>query len=162
MVGKAAIKAGLIGAAIMVILNLLGLIPIPFLGCVCLCIVWLAYAGVGALAAHFMEGAVTTGDAAKAGALAGVISGAVSGIVSSIITAVRGTVGGFGDVMSQMDPEMLRQMQDYGIDPGLFTGMASTGGIIGVALCCCLGGLVISAALGAIGGIIYASVAKKE
>ena len=157
---QAGLKGGLIGGALLFVLSLLSLIPVPFLSFCCCGLTILAYVGAGALAGNFLSPPRTAGAGAGAGAIAGVISGLVNGIVGMIISAIRMAIAG-ADVMTTMDPAMVQPLIDAGIDPELFSIFAGWGGVALGGGLCCLGSLVIGAALGAIGGAILAA-AKSE
>lgn len=147
------LKAGLIGGAILVALNLLGLIP-----CVALftCILGLvAYTGIGALAAYWMPPAREGGAAAGQGALAALLASLIGGVVNMIAMTIQMSIADTSAILSQIPPESLEQMRMAGIDPAAFTGPA------GGALCggsCCIGGLILAAILGAIGGAVFAAI----
>jgi hypothetical protein len=147
------LKAGLIGAAILIVINLIGLIPL--LGCVALPLQLLAYVVIGAMAASFMLPRREAGAAAGQGALAALLGGLVSGVFSLIVTAVRFAITGAASAASQIPPDLLDQLRDTGVDPDIFTGIA---GALGVGTCCCALGIVLAAALGAIGGLLYAAL----
>jgi hypothetical protein len=153
------LKAGLIGIAILVVLNLIGLIP--FVNCIVAPLSWITYIVVGVLAASYMLPRRDAGKAAGQGALAGVIAGLGGGIVSFIIAMIRSATGGAAQVLQvleQLPPELRYQMRDLGVGPELLAGVG------GVAVCsslCCIGGILLAAALGAIGAAIYAA-AKPE
>ena len=147
------VKAGLVGAAVAVLLSLLRLVPC--IGCIASILGLALYVGAGVLAAYWLTPPRTTGDGAGAGAIAGVITALAGGVVSIIVGAVQFTLmGGPSAVMRDLPPESLRQLEQAGIDPSLFV---SLGGIIGIEATCCVAGLVIAAVLGAIGGMIMAS-----
>jgi hypothetical protein len=154
---QAGLKAGAVGAGVIVLLNLIGLIPCA--GCIAGLLGLLAYVGAGALAAYWLPPVRTAGQGASAGAIAGVVAGIVGGIVNMIIAAVRFTIsGGSGAAMRQMGqipPEAMRQLYDAGVDPAIF---ASIGGVIGLSAVCCVVGFILAAVLGAIGGVIFAAV----
>jgi hypothetical protein len=154
---QAGLKAGAVGAGVIIVLNLIGLIPC--VGCIAGILGLLAYVGAGALAAYWLPPVRTAGEGAGAGAIAGVVAGIVGGIVNIIIAALRFVIsGGPGAAMRQMGqvpPEVMRQLYDAGLDPRLF---ASIGGVIGLSAVCCVFGFVLAAILGAIGGIIFAAV----
>jgi hypothetical protein len=156
MTGKAGLKAGLIGAAIALVLTLLS--QVPAVGCVCCGLTWLAYAGIGALAGFFLTPPRDAGTGAGAGAIAGLISGAVSGIVWIIILAIQTLLIGPGEFVSALDPEQLRQLTELGIDPKVFAAFTGTGGVALAGGMCCLTGLAIGAVFGAVGGAIFAAV----
>lgn len=151
------LKAGLIGAGVIVVLQIVGLIPC--VGCFTWILGYVAYGCVGALAAYWMPPVRTAGPAAGQGALAGLIAGAIGGalglVISVLSTAVLGTAG----FLSQIPGDALRGMQDAGVDPGFIfapVGMAFFGSI------CCTVGVAIAAGLGALGGIIFAAMKPGE
>jgi hypothetical protein len=147
------VKAGLVGAAVAVLLSLMRIVPC--IGCLASILGLALYVGVGMLAAYWLIPPRTIGDGAGAGAIAGLITALAGGVVSTIVGAVQFTLmGGPEAVMRQIPPESLRQLEQAGVDPRIF---ASLGGILGVEATCCVAGLVIAAVLGAIGGMIMAS-----
>ncbi len=154
---QAGLKAGAVGAGVLVVLNLIGLIPC--VGCITCILGLLAYVGAGALAAYWLPPTRTAGEGAGAGAIAGVVAGIVSGIVNMIIAALQFAIsGGPGAMMKQMSqlpPEVMRQLYDAGVDPKIF---ASIGGVIGISAVCCVISFILAAILGAIGGVIFAAV----
>ena len=160
--GKAGMKAGLIGAAVLLALTLLSLIPA--VGGCCSCLSILAYVGVGALAGFYLTPRRKAGQGAGAGAIAGLIAGAIGGLASSIITAVRAARMTPGEMLGQIPAWQWEQLEEYGMDPRMLENMmrdyGSVSGYVGAGLCC-LGSLAVGAALGAIGGAIYAA-AKKD
>jgi hypothetical protein len=121
---------------------------------------FLVYVGTGALAGRFLPAPRTAGSAAGAGAVAGLVAGVISGIAWAIIVAVQGTAGGAANALSMVDPEMLNQLRDMGIDPNSFTALAGTGGVVVASLGCCLTSLVGGAGLGALGGVLYSAIKK--
>jgi len=153
------LRAAFVGIAILIVLNLIGLIQ--FLGCITAPLTLAAYVGVGVLAASYMPPKREAGTAAGQGALAAAVAGLGGGIVSLVIGLIRaGTGSAFrgSQLLSQLPPEVRHSFRDLGISPELVTGF---GGIGGAAVCgsvCCLGGIVFSAILGAVGAAIYASV----
>lgn len=154
------LKAGLIGAAVAVVLALLGLIP-----CVAICTSLLAlalYIGVGVLTATWMQGPGDVGKAAGGGAVAGLITAVGGGITNVVVTVIQFTVGGGrGAMMRQfqrLPPEMRDAWGDLGLDPGV---MANPAWAIAGSVLCCGVGLLLAAALGAAGGAITASL-KRE
>jgi uncharacterized membrane protein len=162
MAGKAGLKAGLIGAAVMFVITLLSLIPtlIPRasgLNCVCCGLEFLAFAGIGVLGGFFLTPPRDAGAGAGAGAIAGVVSGLVDGVLAMIVAAIQMAIRG-GDIIAMLDPQQVRTLIDAGIDPEMLAIFSGWGGVaIGGGLCC-IGYLVIGAALGAIGGAILAAV----
>jgi hypothetical protein len=159
---QAGLKAGAVGAGAVIVLNLMGLIPC--VGCFTCILGLLAYVGAGALAAYWLPPVRTAGESASAGAIAGVVAGIVGGIVNMMIAAFQFTIsGGSGAMMRQMGqlpPEVMRELQQTGIDPRIFAG-TSIAGVIGISAMCCVLGFILAALLGAIGGVIFAA-AKPE
>ena len=153
-----ALKAGLIGAAIVLVLNLIGIIPV--IGCIGLPLELVAYGVIGALAALWMTPRRAAGRAAGQGALAGLIAAAVSGVVRAILTPISMQLsGGTSAILSQVPPESLQALQQAGIDPNVIFGGGTMAGL--VLVCCLPLGLMLGAGLGALGGLIFAA-AKPE
>lgn len=155
MAVRAGLKAGLISGAVVLVLSLLALIPIPFLDCVldCVCcgVTGLVFVGAGVLSGFFLTPPRNAGSGAGAGAIGGLIAGLVYAIVEIIILVIQmlaGSTSGF------LTPEMIEQLRQAGVDPQTFEFLAGTGGaFIGSALCC-IGSLGFGAGLGAAGGAI--------
>lgn len=151
------LKAGLIGAAVVIVLNLLGLIPCA--GCFTWILGLATYGCVGALAAYWMPPVRMAGAAAGQGALAGLIAGAIGGVVGVFLSVVQAAVLRPAQWFSQIPPEALREMHRVGIDLGAFAEMgAGVGGAMTCGTICCGVGLAIAAGLGALGGIIFVAV----
>jgi hypothetical protein len=147
------LKAGLIGVVVLILLNLIGLIPC--VGCFTWPVEWLAYIAIGALAAYFVPPIREAGKGAGQGALAAVTAAVVGGILKTIIITIQTAATDTAEVLSQIPPETLQQLEDVGLDPSMFTGAG--GGAMCGGICCAVG-LLIAAALGALGGAIFAAV----
>jgi len=154
------LKAGLIGAAVAVVLALLGLVPC--LGCIASVLALVLYVGVGVLAATWLEPPRDAGKGAGSGAVAGLIAALGGGVANLIITAIRFTLGsGQAAIMRQfrqLPPEFREPWRDLGLDPSM---LAQPGWVIGSSVLCCGLGLLLAAALGAAGGAITVSVQRK-
>jgi hypothetical protein len=150
------LKAGLIGAGVLVLLNLIGLIPL--MACVTLPLYFLTYALIGVLTAAFMPAPRTAGDAAGQGALAALLAGIVDGITGMIISAVQLMIFGNADVISQLPPEALEQLRAAGVAPDILSSIGGTGGVLVFGSLSCLCCTSVAVVLGAVGGAIYASV----
>ena len=151
------LKAGLIGGAALIVLNLLSLIPI--VGLVFCLLGMLAYIGIGVLAAYWIPPLREAGQAAGQGALAAALAALIGGIVNTITTTIQMTLTDTAAIISQMPAESLQHLEDVGIDPNLFVGTGA--GALSGALCgsiCCVAGLILAAILGAIGGAIFAGI----
>ena len=153
------LKAGLVGIAILIVLNLIGLIP--YLACITAPLSLATYIVVGVLAASYMPPRREAGTAAGQGALAAVVAGFGGGIISLGIGMIRAAMGGVfqgAQFLSQLPPEIRHQFRDLGISSDLVAGLSGIGGAAVCGSVCCLGGIVFAAVLGAIGAAIYASV----
>lgn len=150
------LKAGLVGAGVLVVLDVLGLIPC--VGVIACIIGFLAYIGIGALAAYWMPLPRMAGPAAGQGALAAGLSALVSGVVDTVILLIQTAVVGSDQILSQIPPETLQQLEQAGIDRQLFERFAGPGGALFAGSLCCVGGLILAAILGAIGGAVFAAM----
>lgn len=153
------VKAGLIGAAVAVVLALLGLIPC--LGCIASLLALVLYVGVGVLTARWMEPPREPGKAAGQGAVAGLVAALGWGITNLVISVIRFAVGGGQAAVMrqfrQLPPELRESWRDLGFDPS--TLASPLVGVGGSALCCGLA-LLLAAALGAAGGAITVSLQR--
>jgi hypothetical protein len=145
MIGKAGIKAGLIGLVILLMVTALNnLLPISGILVYVLCGIGIVvYAGIGALAGLFLIPPRTPGKGAGAGAIAGLIGSGINGTVSFIITSFR-LSRGLG--MAGVDPQQMQQLLDAGYNPQTF--------ILPGIVC----GLAIGAGTAAVSGAILAAV----
>jgi hypothetical protein len=144
------LKAGLLGAAVVVALQVLGIIPC--VGCVTWLLAYVAYGCIGALAAYWMPPRRLPGPAAGHGALAGAVAGAIGGAVGLIIalgiTTVFVPLGMLGEALGSA-----------GFDPSaLWEAFATVVGSITCGTGCYAVGVGIAAGLGALGGVIYAAI----
>jgi hypothetical protein len=153
------LKAGGIGAAVAVVLTLLGLIPV--VGCCTFVLTLVLWVAVGVLAGYLGRSnpTQTAGDAAKAGAVAGAITALAGGLVQTVVSLIQLATGGTVQAMSQIPPEQLRQLREMGVDPALLGG---AGGIAAVVGCCCIAAPLVAAALGAGGGALAPSLFKRN
>jgi hypothetical protein len=150
------LKAGLVGAAVLVVLDLLGLIPcVGLLTCLLGLVV---YAAIGALAAYWMPPARVAGPAAGQGALAAVVAALIGGAVNSVILLIQAAALGPGRILSQIPPQTITQLEQAGLDPHMLDTFAGPAGAALGGSICCIGGLILAAILGAIGGAVYAAI----
>jgi hypothetical protein len=147
------LKAGLVGAGVLVVLDLVGLIP--FIGCVTLLLSIVAYLGIGMLAAYWMPPPRMAGSGAGQGALAAVLAALIGGAVSTIIAVIQFAVADTAAILSQVPAESLQQLEEMGIDPSFLVGPGA-GAMYGSV--CCLIGLILAAILGAVGGAVFAGL----
>ena len=157
MTGKAGLKAGLIGAAVILVLTLLS--QIPAVGCICCGVTWLAYAGIGALAGYFLTPPRSAGAGAGAGAIAGLVSGVTSGLIWTIVMAVQMAIAGTDTIISAIDPATMRQLSELGVEisPDMLAMFSGVGGVALIGGTCCLTSMAAGAGLGAVGGAIFAA-----
>jgi len=143
------VKAGLIGAAAVVVLQIVGMIPC--VGCFTWILAWVAYGCTGALAAYWMPPLRLPGPAAGQGALAGAIAGAIGGAVGLVIAIGVATVFAPLAVLAEA-------AEGTGFDPSvLFEMGASVVGSVACGTGCYAVGVGIAAGLGALGGVIFAA-----
>ena len=149
-----ALKAGLVGAGVLIVIALISLLPA--LGCLSVPLEWLAYLGTGALAAYWLAPVRQAGRAAGQGALAGLIAGLVAGLARTVLAPVSlGLSGGSQAIISQLPPQSLELFRQAGFDPALFFG---AGGVTAFTAACCLPAALLGGViLGALGGLIYAA-----
>jgi hypothetical protein len=133
-----ALKAGLIGAAVGLVLAILTNL-IPFLACVVCWVGPIVGLGTGALYVYFLGGA-EIGEGALGGALAGAIGGLGGGVVNAIWSLIGGAAGAAGG--------------------GEGAGIVAAAGVGGF-FTSLIGGIVGGAVLGAIGGLLYSLIKKK-
>ncbi len=148
-----ALKAGLIGSLILIVVALISLIPL--VGCLSLPLEWLAYIGIGALAGYWLAPVRQAGRAAGQGALAGLIAGLVAGVMRTVLAPVSLALSGGAQAMvSLVPPESLELFRQADIDPGVLFGPGVLTAV--TAVCCLPAALLSGVALGALGGVIYA------
>ncbi len=158
MTGKAGLKAGLIGGAILLVVTLLS--QIPGICCFCYPLTFLIYLGVGALATFFLQPPREAGSGAGAGTIAGLISGALGGLVWIIAITIQIALTDQGDIMATIDPAAMQQLIEMGIDPEVFALFSGIGGAALAGGGCCMTGIAAGAGLGAAGGAIMAAIAS--
>jgi hypothetical protein len=144
------LKAGLIGAAVVVALQFVGIIPC--VGCITWILGYVAYGCIGALAAYWMSQPRQPGIAARDGALAGAVAGAIGGAVGLII--LLGLITIFVPLGILSDA-----LEGTGMDPAaLWETFASLVGSLTCFTGCYALGVGIAAGLGALGGVIFAAI----
>jgi hypothetical protein len=150
VVGKAGLKAGLIGMVVLVVMTLLNQFVLLSISQV---FTWIScgvnlliYVGIGALAGFFLATPRTPGGGAKAGAIAGLTSGLVSSVVGSVLLIAQVSSG---KGIPGVDPQQMQQLTESGMDPAMLV----VPGVIG-AVC----GLAIGVGIAAIGGAILAAI----
>jgi hypothetical protein len=157
------LKAGLIGAGIVVGLKVLQLVP----GVSCCAIPgeWVVCGCVGALAVYWVSPMRTMGAGAGHGALAGLIAAAIGGVIGIGVDFVGSMLMApvYESLLRYVPPEVFRRMLQAGFDPRVLTAarLSRVGTITGGTVCCGAG-LVIGAALGALGGLVFAAVKPRK
>jgi hypothetical protein len=84
------VKAGVIGAVIVVVLKVLEVVPC--VNCCAIPLEWVAYGCVGALAAYWMVPVRTVGAGAGQGALAALIAAVIGGVIGIGVDVVGSRV----------------------------------------------------------------------
>jgi hypothetical protein len=151
------LKVGAIGGAVSGAVALLNMLPGPYfcLACIILILYLLTFLGSGVLAAYWLPPPKNVAVGARAGAIAGAVAGFSGGVVNTIIVVVRSALG-----EKLLAETQVGQLVDMGFHSGLLDFLLGPigSGVVGTA--CCVGGLVIAAALGAMGGVILAAVER--
>jgi len=157
------LKAGVIGAVIVVVLKVLQVVP--YVGCCAVPAEWVAYGCIGALAAYWISPMRTIGTGAWQGALAALIAAAIGGVIGIGVSVVGAAVLGPSQILATraVPPEILSELARAGIDAGPIVrlGQGMGGAVICGSMCCGVG-LVVAAVLGAIGGLVFAVVKPQK
>lgn len=149
---QAVLKAGGVGAGVLVLLTLFSLIPC--VGCFTWILVLLAYVGIGVLTANWMSPPRDGSSGAKNGAIAAAIAATVAGLVNIVIQGAYFAMTGASQmtqVLADLPPAQLESLRQAGIDStalGIGAVIVATGG-------CCLLGILLAAGLGAAGGYFW-------
>jgi hypothetical protein len=149
---QAILKAGGVGAGVLLVLNLLGLIPC--VGCITLILSLLAYVGVGVLAALWMKPPRDGASGAKNGAVAALAAGLISGLVNMVLAGIQFSISGTSqmtEVINNLPPDQAAALAEAGISPAAL----GVGAVLGLSAGCCLLGILIAAGLGAAGGYFW-------
>ena len=154
MVGKAGLKAGLIGAVVLVAVTLLnqfllidamaGNMVLSLASCG---ISLVLYVGIGALAGRFLAPTRTPGNGAKAGAIAGLISAVISVALGVVLMALRVSSG---NPLPGITEEQMEMLAEQGMNMGQLMLLSSTVG----AVC----GAAMGAGAAAAGGAVLAAI----
>jgi len=154
MVGKAGLKAGLIGLVVMAVISLINQLLLaelfaaqPLLAVAGCGVSVVLYVGIGVLAAIFLAPPRTAGNGAKAGLLAGLISAIVSVGLGMLIMVIRTNSGA---PLPGVTPEQLQMLEEQGMKLSLITLIAGTVG----AVC----GASLGAGAAAGGGALLAAI----
>jgi hypothetical protein len=156
------LKAGLIGAGILVAINVVG--AVPYIGCCALPLEWVALGCIGALAAYWLSPVSSLASAAGYGALAALIAAVIGGAVGAVIDTVSGALLAPAQLawLESVPPDVWRQWRAWGIDPRMFADPgfgALTRGVVSAT--CCGFSAALGAGLGALGAVIFAAI-KQE
>ena len=155
---QAVLKAGGVGAAILVVFSLLSLIPC--VSCITFFLTLIAYVGIGVLAAYWMAPPRTGSGGAMNGAVAALVASLVGGLVSMVLNSIYFAITGadqFTQILADLPPDQLAAMSEMGIDPTLLAGGAGIATVLGIGAFCCLISVLVAAALGAAGGGFWGS-----
>jgi hypothetical protein len=155
---QAVLKAGGLGAAVLIVLNLLGLIPC--VGCITFILSLVVYVAIGVMAARWMVMPLTGSSGALNGAVAALVAALVAGFINAIIQSIYFSITGsaqFTQALADLPPEQLAAMQEMGLDPAMFAAGGGLAAVIGFGLLCCGLFAVLAAGLGAAGGGYWGS-----
>lgn len=150
------LKAGLAGGLGLLIILLISLIPIPFPLGTCLVtlgfvVVWI---GTGMLAGLLAEDEIQTRpQAVRTGAMAGFIASIGGGIAGMLVAAFGALFPDLGEgALAQFSPAQVEALAQMGVAPD---AIRLVGSIVSAMLVCGIGGMLVSVALGSLGGRIY-------
>jgi len=150
------LKAGLAGGFGLLVILLISLVPIPFPLGTCLAtlgffVIWI---GTGILAGLLAEDEIQTrAQAVRTGAMAGFIAGIGGGIAGMLVAAFGGLFPDLGEgVLAQFSPAQVEALTQVGVAAD---AVRLAGSIMSAMLVCGIGGMVVSVALGSLGGRIY-------
>ncbi len=148
------LKAGLAGGLCLLIILLISLIPIPLGTCLVtlgFVVVWI---GTGILAGLLAEEEIQTRQqAVRTGAMAGFIAGISGGVAGMLVAAFGALFPDLGEgVLAQFSPVQVEALTQMGVAPD---AIRLAGSIMSAMLVCGIGGIVVSVALGSLGGRIY-------
>ncbi len=151
----AAFKAGIMGGLVISLLLILYQLSLPFLQIVfipmAMIIVWVV-TGIGA-AMMAGDRVITGRQGWKTGMLAGLVSGIVGGITSMVIAALGLTFTGYGEgVLTQFSDTQLTSLVNAGFTEQM---IITSGSVLSAMVVCGVGGMVLSALLGGVGGWLY-------
>jgi hypothetical protein len=158
------LKAGLVGGAVLALISLL----LTFfgqtvgLGCGITLLALLAFAGTGALAVYWMPPIREAGRSAGQGAMAAVIAQVIGGIAFTVLGVIQTSLVDTADVLSSIDPALLDQMVELGVDIQALETMLGPAGALLSGSFCCVGGLIFAAILGAVGGALFAAIKPED
>lgn len=156
----AGVKGGLIGAVLAVIMFFIG----GSLGLITLALVVLVPIVVGVLGGAFLTGPRTVGRGAGAGAIAAALAGLVYGVIVTVVVAIN--LGQLSDAQLidaiNSNPSTAQQLQTQGITAAQIAQTIRQFGPLGIGLCCVLGGPLIWALLGTLGGMIGRSFGSQK
>ena len=149
MSARAGLKAGFIGAAVMIVWTVITrLLQVSGAFMYAACgVSSLLYIGVGVLAGLFLAVPRTARQGAGAGAIAGLISGGISSAIGTVILFIQVSRTG---MLPGVDPQQMQQLLDQGMNIQTF---AVIGGVCGLR-----GGLARGTGLAAVGGAIWAAL----
>lgn len=154
---RVGLRVGAIGGAVAGAVALLNMLPGLQLCLTCtLLVLYLAtFTGSGLLAAYWLTPPRNAGAGFRVGAIAGAVAGLGGGIVNVIVAVVRSALGDKFLTDSQTD-----SLVNAGLDPQVLKFLTGPLGSGITGSVCCLGGLVIAALLGAVGGVILTALVR--
>jgi hypothetical protein len=148
------LKAGLAGGLGLLIILLISLIPIPLGACLVTLGFLVVWIGTGILAGLLAEEEIRTRpQAVRTGAMAGFIAGISGGVAGMLVAAFGALFPDLGEgVLAQFSPAQVEALTQIGVAPDV---IRLAGSIVSAMLVCGIGGMVVSVALGSLGGRIY-------
>ena len=86
------------------------------------------------------------------------IAQVIGGIAFTIFAVIQTSLVDTADVLSSIDPALLDQLVEMGVDIQALENMLGPAGALLSGSFCCVGGLIFAAILGAVGGALYAAI----
>jgi hypothetical protein len=139
-----AIKAGLIGAVVGLVVAVLG--RIPFINCIIAPLSWLVAVAAGVLYVYYASSsgaAVAIGEGAVGGGVSGGIAGLAHALLSGVLTLLFGSVRAASSAFGR------------GEVGGAAIGASVTLFVVIIGI---IGGTVVGVVLGAVGGLVFAAI----
>jgi hypothetical protein len=151
---RAIIQAGLFGAAIAVLLDLIAMLP--YVGwCISVPLFPVAFFLTGLALVRVLDFNPSVSDAAAGGAVAGVTAGAIGGLAAMFLAPVRLALsGGADEVVQLLPPDMVNSLIAQGLDP---VAVVDFLGKAGLGISCCAAQLITGALLAGSAAALYAA-----
>lgn len=151
---RATLQAGLFGAALVVILEIIALLPYVGL-CIALPLLPVAYVATGLIVVRVGDFTPGVGEAAQAGMVAGLMASLIGGVVAMFLAPIRlALAGGSEPLVAALPPEVVQWLVEAGLDPVAVVDLLAG---VGAGLACCVVQILGGVLLAATGAALYAA-----